>query len=224
SAAIPPFSTWRVSGRRYQGIPEVRRAADRLEQPRCPWRARSRRGRARRPFAGSAARSRRRSPAKASALGLTRRRSSRNAATDVGESPSSRCSASSLSHVDSLPSNVRAVVDRLRSAPVRSVSELGSDLDAFERALTQRDSHHPFADVDLARRVARGCRALLADPDNQAPERLRLVQVAVDYLRLARDAEPDAESVLGFDDDGQVFDAVARALGRSDLVTGGPEA
>ena len=51
----------------------------------------------------------------------------------------------------------------------------------------------------------------------QSRKDLSLVQLAIDYLILEDDAESDADSALGFDDDAQVFNAIARLLGRSNL-------
>lgn len=121
--------------------------------------------------------------------------------------------------MDRLPAAVLAVLVRLEALPARSQQELGDSLDRFERALAA-GAHHPFADARLAGRMAAGCRQLLGSDDNHTPERLRRVQVAIDYLALAEDAEPDRDSLLGFDDDAEVFDAIARSLGREDLTVG----
>ena len=118
-----------------------------------------------------------------------------------------------------LPAAVLPVIDRLQAMPVRTRSELEESLAAFERALAA-GGHHPFADAALADRMAAGCRQFPADGANQAPDRLRFVQVAVDHLGLGEDAEPDTDSILGFDGDAAVFEPVARALGREDLTVG----
>ncbi len=120
----------------------------------------------------------------------------------------------------SLPPGHRAIVDRLQRAPLRKPVELHSALRGFAARLDQPGSHHPFADRELANRIALTCRTLLDDPSNQQPARLRLVQTAVDYLLLAEDLESDVHSILGFDDDALVFDAIVRALGRPDLAVG----
>ncbi|MBK8979860.1 MAG: hypothetical protein IPM29_28515 [Planctomycetes bacterium] len=119
--------------------------------------------------------------------------------------------------MDSLPSGIRKFVARLEREPLRSVAELRAELGAFERGLDSADAHHPLADLALARRIASGCRRLLADPRNTDPARLRRVQLAVRYLVLEDDAESDRRSPLGFDDDAQVFDIVATELGSPEL-------
>ncbi len=98
--------------------------------------------------------------------------------------------------------------------------ELESRLTSFEQRLDEPGAHHDFADGRLARRIAQGCRSLLAEIENHAPERLRLLQSVVEYLLLADDAESDTRSLLGFDDDAGVFDAITCALGRPDLAVG----
>ncbi|MBK8979644.1 MAG: hypothetical protein IPM29_27410 [Planctomycetes bacterium] len=122
--------------------------------------------------------------------------------------------------MQSLPPEIRAVVARIEAASLCSPVELRQELRDFEHGLDRPDRAHPFADHELARRIAAGCQTLLEDHTNHAPERLRLVQVAVRYLILDDDAESDRESILGFDDDARVFDAIARALGRPDLCLG----
>jgi hypothetical protein len=122
----------------------------------------------------------------------------------------------------SLPPGIRAVVARLEVEPPRPPAELLRDLRGFELELEAEGRAHPFADHALARRIAAGCRTLLGDPDNQAPDRFRQVQTAIRYLVLGEDAESDRDSILGFDDDALVFDLVARSLGRPDLCVGEP--
>lgn len=123
-----------------------------------------------------------------------------------------------------LPADIRSIAERLVREPLRSVSELRTALDRYSAHVEHAAGIHAFADRDLALRIAAGCRKLLGDPANHAPPRLRLVQLAVDYLILEDDAESERDSVLGFDDDAIVFDHCAKKLGRTDLILGGTEA
>lgn len=126
--------------------------------------------------------------------------------------------------MDSLPPSVRAVVSSLESRPPRTAPELRTELRAYLASFDSGEAaHHPFADAELARRIGAGCLALLADPAiSTNPSHLRRAQLAIDYLILEDDAESDADSALGFDDDAQVFDAIARALNRADLCLEDP--
>ncbi len=77
----------------------------------------------------------------------------------------------------------------------------------------------PFLDVDLAERLAASVLALLDHLDASGEtDRLRApVQAAARYFVSEEDDE-EITGVLGFDDDVQVVNAVARAAGRPDLV------
>ncbi len=69
-------------------------------------------------------------------------------------------------------------------------------------------------DVEFIEKLAARARRLVRglEPDGPEPER-RLVQAAVRYFVLADDAEGDLVSVIGFDDDARVLQAVAEHLG-----------
>lgn len=76
-----------------------------------------------------------------------------------------------------------------------------------------------FVDVDLAARVAAGLLAMLDGLGFDTSEvHRRAVYGAARYFALHDDGYPDLDSVTGFDDDAEVFNAVARFVGRDDLV------
>ena len=67
----------------------------------------------------------------------------------------------------------------------------------------------------LIQRLARsrgGC-GLDELADDTPEEHWRLVQAAVRYFVSTEDADADLESLIGFDDDGDVIEAVALAVG-----------
>ncbi len=74
-------------------------------------------------------------------------------------------------------------------------------------------------DQESARKIARGLIALLGSltPDTPDDHR-RLVQAACRYFVLDEDGDDDFDTGSGFDDDTDVFNAVAEEVGRSDLV------
>jgi hypothetical protein len=115
-----------------------------------------------------------------------------------------------------LLSDTREVVLRLLDESPAAAASLGAELDAFEAELLLL-TDHPTADVSTATRLAQGCRALLAavGPD---PARLRMAQIAVRYVVLDEDADGDVDSPYGFDDDVEVFNAVAASVGLGHLA------
>jgi hypothetical protein len=68
-------------------------------------------------------------------------------------------------------------------------------------------------DLELVADAAVRCERLLAEVDDDMPEEeRRLIQAAVRYFVNEEDADADLESLIGFDDDGAVVEAVAIAL------------
>lgn len=86
------------------------------------------------------------------------------------------------------------------------------------RSLEEVSTRREFVDLGLARRVASDLDRLisLADRRSLDERRRRLIQAAVRYFALDRDAEGDTASPIGFDDDELVVRAVARELGFED--------
>lgn len=96
-------------------------------------------------------------------------------------------------------------------APVTSRPQLRRMLDTYLRQLRDASGENEFLDTDLARRLADGLLSMLEQADD---DRLAHVQAAVRYFVETEDVEHDLQSMLGFDDDAQVFNAVCRHLGR----------
>lgn len=70
-------------------------------------------------------------------------------------------------------------------------------------------------DVSMVERLADQAREMVGRAGTDAPEpQRRMVQAAVRYFVLADDAEGDLVSLMGFDDDALVLEAVAAQLGR----------
>lgn len=73
--------------------------------------------------------------------------------------------------------------------------------------------------LELARAIGQGCLTLLdGDFDERPREQRQAIQAAIIYFLDAEDDDSDLHSVLGFDDDAEVFNHVATELGRYDLV------
>jgi len=93
--------------------------------------------------------------------------------------------------------------------------EVARHLDETRTAAERRE----FVDVALAERVAAGLTVLLTDIDDETPEsRRRVVYAAARYFVQMADGEHDLDSEIGFHDDAEVLNAVARFVGRTDLV------
>lgn len=70
-------------------------------------------------------------------------------------------------------------------------------------------------DVSMVERLADRAREMVARAGTDAPEpQRRMVQAAVRYFVLSDDAEGDLVSLMGFDDDALVLEAVAAQLPR----------
>lgn len=111
----------------------------------------------------------------------------------------------------SLPADLRHRWERLLQQPLSPVEVLRGDLEDYLARVEGTQ-----ADPKVLQGLIAGCRALLDTEWDE--ESRRLVQGAVTYFLLEDDEEPDLDSVAGLDDDAEVFNAVARALGREDLV------
>jgi len=107
---------------------------------------------------------------------------------------------------------LQAHFDARLKPPARQQRELTSYLHALEA----QASEHEFLDLDLARQLTRKCEDLLDLINDDASEQTRrLVQMAVSYFIDTHDAEDDADSPIGFDDDAEVIRLVAGELGVS---------
>lgn len=75
-----------------------------------------------------------------------------------------------------------------------------------------------FFDLGLAERIAASLSTLIAELDGDPSEHQRIgTQLAVLYFITVADGEPDFESILGFEDDARVLNAILEGLGRHGL-------
>ena len=117
-----------------------------------------------------------------------------------------------------LPDNVRDAFERLYpEAASRTAEPLRARVRQHLRASDRALSKNEFVDTTLSHTLADGLCALLADWNSMTPIQRATVEAAVAYYALNEDAEEDLDSVIGFEDDAQVFNACARYLGRPDL-------
>ena len=123
-----------------------------------------------------------------------------------------------MSVFDDVPEGAREVVEALLLEPTVPEAALLVELSAHLETIHAAAGQNEFLDVSLALRLTEVSRALIGESRRRDDGARRLVQAAVRYFIIDDDADPDLESVCGLDDDAEVCNAVARALGRNDLI------
>jgi len=95
---------------------------------------------------------------------------------------------------------------------------IGERVDEHLTGLEAAADDDEFVDIELARLVAQCLHQLIGQVDSGDPDEQALVAGAVEYFVLTGDADDDVASPIGLEDDARVANAVARVLGRVDLV------
>lgn len=109
--------------------------------------------------------------------------------------------------------------ERLRMQAPRAIDDLRAEVRAHAERIRLAMGANALADPAVAFALASEARALIDEAERrQDGETHRLVQAAVMYFVLDEDAEHDLYAAGGLDDDAAVLNAVARSLGREDLV------
>lgn len=118
--------------------------------------------------------------------------------------------------MERLPEAVAVLFGRLLREPKRSREEMRRRVSGYLVEIESRAREVDFIDVELAQAIADGCHRLIDTPEAGASEEhRRLVQAAVLYFVMDEDAEGDTSSLIGFDDDRLVVDAVRDELQRN---------
>ena len=119
-----------------------------------------------------------------------------------------------------LNSDLLRAVGGLLSQQAASVSELRRQVLTYRQALKQANTSGAWPDMDyaLAVQCADVCDGLLDTLPKPDEVELQLLHVACRYFVLSDDDEDDFESLVGFDDDALVVNAVSRTLGISELA------
>ena len=118
--------------------------------------------------------------------------------------------------LDVLLSDTRAVVERMLTQPAATPEALRAALLEFDTAIATFKNRE-LVDIETAQRLSVGCKALLAAVDERS-ESYFLAQIAVRYVVLDGDADGDTDGPFGFDDDVEVFNAIAEHLGHHHVV------
>lgn len=118
----------------------------------------------------------------------------------------------------SLDPDVAEVVRGYLVEPIASIDILEDQVSLYAKELESQADEGAVFDLEYAISLARQCQNLLAAADSMGEEHRRLVQAATRYFCVSEDADGDTESLIGFDDDGALIEAVALAIGRGDLI------
>lgn len=107
---------------------------------------------------------------------------------------------------------------RLAAQPVDDADALRRRVDAHLDAAEAAAAESAFVDIQLARRIAASCQALLEASAAMPEAHRRLALGACRYFTASDDDEDDFDSIIGFEDDAEVVNHVAARIGRDDLI------
>jgi len=124
----------------------------------------------------------------------------------------------SESVLGSIDPDVAEAVRGYLAEPIASIDILEDQVALYAKELESQADGGAVFDLEYALGLARQCENLLAAADTMVEEHRRLVQAATRYFCVAEDADGDFESLIGFDDDGALIEAVAQSIGRADLL------
>jgi uncharacterized membrane protein YkvA (DUF1232 family) len=123
------------------------------------------------------------------------------------------------SQLSQLSLDVCRILDRLREEALVPLNVLAGELTTYTSELERQARTIEFYDFEAAKRAATLCHKLLAAlPEEPSKQQHRLVQLAISYFVLAEDAQDDNYSLVGFDDDLKVIEAVIAELGLDHLL------
>ena len=118
-----------------------------------------------------------------------------------------------------MPPVGRAVFERLLDEPLLEDAVLRSEIRAHVDRLAEAASANPYVDDILGKDIARVCEGLLDAVVDSTPEHTRRqIQAAARYFVTEEDGDSDF-AIGGLDEDAAVANAIARHLGRGDLVS-----
>jgi hypothetical protein len=113
-----------------------------------------------------------------------------------------------------LPRETREAYERYLKIPVAERGAIKNKIDDYVSTVLNASGENEFLDYPTAQRISLSLRKLL---EVCSDDQLVHVQAATLYFISTDDASPDLESILGFDDDAQVVNAVCRVLGHPEL-------
>lgn len=118
-----------------------------------------------------------------------------------------------------MPPIGRVVFERLLTEALMDADALRGEIRAHVERIRAAAGENPYVDDILARDIARVCEGLLDAVVDGTPEHTRRqIQAAARYFVTEEDGDSDL-AIGGLDEDAGVANAVARHLGRGDLVS-----
>lgn len=120
--------------------------------------------------------------------------------------------------IPGIPAEAQRLFDAHHDAELVPVLALRDELAAYAERIAARTPDNEMLDARVGQELVRLCEALLSTAEDADEPTRRLVQAAVRYFVDEQDVEPDRETMWGLDDDAAVCNAVARHLGRDELV------
>lgn len=117
--------------------------------------------------------------------------------------------------LDDLPVEYRDRYEALHARAATDLAPLRAELEEYVETIGQVAAAARGMDLSVARALATSLLELVGEVATD--DRRRAVHAAVEYF-VQEDDDEEITGVLGFDDDLQVVNAVARAVGRPDLV------
>lgn len=117
-----------------------------------------------------------------------------------------------------LPPELQTHLDRLLQTPVTTNIDLTRQVIAHLDAAEAQASKSALVDAELARRITTSLLTLLDHWEDMPKPHRRLLQAACEYFVETTDDDHDFHSVIGFEDDAELLNHVARTLDRDDLV------
>jgi hypothetical protein len=123
--------------------------------------------------------------------------------------------------VKELSGEVAEIFEELLDEPPVDLEQLIEDLMEYRDELDDMMSAADFVDEDLGKSLATRLVELVERVIAEyGEEEHRLAQAAARYFIERADMDDDLDNPVGFDDDLEVFNMVARRLGYEDLVIG----
>ena len=118
-----------------------------------------------------------------------------------------------------MPPVGREVFERLLSEPLMDADALRAEIRGHADRIHAAAQENPYVDDILGRDIARVCEGLLDAVVESTPEHTRRqIQAAARYFVTEEDGDSDF-AIGGLDEDAAVANAIARHLGRGDLVS-----
>lgn len=105
------------------------------------------------------------------------------------------------------------------SEPLVSTDLLQDQVQMYYKQLEAMADDGDVLDLESVTDITVRCERLLDEVEDDMPEEhRRLIQAAVLYFVNVEDSDTDVESLIGFDDDAAVVEAVAVAIGRAHVL------